>query len=344
MAELNTAEFPQADKLEQVGRTVVAVSQGKHQDVEIEKFLHLHSRGRQGRYYRKAAETLGLLENRRNNSTLTPRGAEFAATCPDPASQTEFLARCIIEAPIFKNALRYIGDERPTEEQLKKWFYNNYHGNSHTAGRRFSTFRNYILETGLVSFEGNRARLGRFREGLLLSTLPEPPDLPAPGIEGSFHSNLPGMPEAKTNGPRDYEVDSELIEWANLAHWKLVISKSSYLRTEKKAGTSNNKHIDLFAERGEDHIIYEMKSVDPQGTNLEAQVRKAVSQLYEYRYRYHKPNAFLCIVTNYKMPEGHWLADYLANDRHIAYEWTEDFETFSCDACSGKLLGPFSPG
>jgi hypothetical protein len=91
-------------------------------------------------------------------------------------------------------------------------------------------------------------------------------------------------------------------------------------------------------------FIFEMKSSDK--SIIVDQVRKAVSQLYEYRYRhrYHseKPireNAVLVIVLQQSPDEPSWLKEYLLFDRHIAVCWLrEDQSRFDCfDECQPIL-------
>lgn len=89
-------------------------------------------------------------------------------------------------------------------------------------------------------------------------------------------------------------------------------------------------------------FIFEIKSSD--ALIIVDQVRKAVSQLYEYRYRYYssgqiRKNAVLVIVLQ-QSPDDHlWLKDYLLFDRHIAVCWlTEDNSRFDCfDECQPIL-------
>ena len=103
-----------------------------------------------------------------------------------------------------------------------------------------------------------------------------------------------------------------------------------------------NSQIDLYSHNEGSLVIYEMKSVE--SDNLHAQARKAISQLYEYRYIFGEPAATLCIVTNARAKKDEaWLVDYLAKDRAIAYEWTDDFVNFHCDNSSLALLGDFAP-
>lgn len=89
-------------------------------------------------------------------------------------------------------------------------------------------------------------------------------------------------------------------------------------------------------------FLFEMKSSDE--SIIVEQVRKAVSQLYEYRYRHYqdrkiKENAVLVIVLQ-QLPDAQaWLKDYLLFDRRIAVCWLrEDSSRFDCfDECQPIL-------
>ncbi|WP_373529118.1 hypothetical protein [Nostoc sp.] len=89
-------------------------------------------------------------------------------------------------------------------------------------------------------------------------------------------------------------------------------------------------------------FIFEMKSSDD--SIAVEQVRKAVAQLYEYRYRYYregqiKQNALLIIVLQNSLKSYAWMKDYLLFDRHIAVCWLkEDGDEFDCfDECRAIL-------
>jgi hypothetical protein len=91
-------------------------------------------------------------------------------------------------------------------------------------------------------------------------------------------------------------------------------------------------------------FIFEMKSSDD-SIAIE-QVRKAVAQLYEYRYRYYrerqiKQNAILVLVLQSSLNNHVWMKDYLLLDRHIAVCWLkEDSDEFDCfDECR-EILDP----
>lgn len=89
-------------------------------------------------------------------------------------------------------------------------------------------------------------------------------------------------------------------------------------------------------------FIFEMKISD--ASIIVEQVRKAVSQLYEYRYRYYnsgkiRENAVLVIVLQKSPDEQPWLKEYLLFDRRIAVCWLrEDNSRFDCfDECQPIL-------
>lgn len=335
---VTTADFPQADRLEQVGKVAVAIAKGKRADEEIETFIGLDSGGRQGRYYRLAAEVLGLIQNQHNYAVLTPLGAEFA-TLSTAAARMDFLARCLVETPVFHEALRYIHSHNPTDNQLKIWFRTFYPGASSTADRRFHTFISYLRDAGLLQTQQAKNVLKKYAGGVVRNTTPTKQGLTRRKLQQSPLASA----TAASNGFIRYDVDAQKMERANQIHWQLIDGKSSFLDAHGFEPYAN-EHIDLYTDAKGDVVLYEMKSVNSEGSNLLSQVRKAVSQLYEYRYIFEEPKARLCIVTNHGISKtDDWLLTYLGKDRNIAYEWTQDFTNFQCNSESSSLLGIFSP-
>lgn len=332
---VQTADFPQADRLEQVGGVATAISKGWHADSDIEDFIGLDSGGRQGRYYRLAAETLGLIQNSQNHAVLTPLGDEYAKLTTK-AAQKEFLAQCLLETEVFQTGLQYIQDQKPDYAKLQTWFKGYYPGAAGTAGRRFATFFSYITDTGLVGLSGSGYVVKKF-QGAVVKQKSKSTTTLAGKAATKTTTNAPPM---SGTGVIQFEVSEQKRERANHTHWKLVAAKSAFLAT-KGLPAFENPQVDLFSRAGSDVVMYEMKSVA--SSNLHAQARKAISQLYEYRYIFSEPSARLCIVTNTPISKADaWLVDYLAKDRLIAYEWTEDFSQFQCEKSSVPLLGPFA--
>jgi len=334
---VTTSDFPQADRLEQVGKVALAVANGCRADDEIEDYIGLGSAGRQGRYYRRAAEILGLISTYQNHSSLTPLGHEYSTLTSDGA-RTDFLAQCLLETPVFKAALDYIYKYKPSESKLKVWFRSYYPGESSTANRRFVTFRNYLYECNLVGNLNSQIVLSKF-SGALTKKQSTGYEL----LTGNLVNDKPVKITSKiTSEVISMDIDAQKMERANQIHWNLITAKSTFL-DHRGWSAYENEHIDLYASSASNNIlIYEMKSISE--TNLISQVRKAVAQLYEYRFVFSVPDANLCIVTNAPIPKNEsWLTDYLTKDRKIAHEWSEDFENFECHEDSRAILGEFAP-
>lgn len=331
---VSTSDFPQADRLNQVGLVAEAIHNGCETDSDIENYIGLNSEGRQGRYYRLSAEILGLIVNTQNQAQLTPLGAEYAGLTT-PAAQSDFLARCLVDTDVFKNALSYIHEHEPTDQQLKLWFRNFYPGAQSTADRRFITFQRYLEATELIKVKNGKNVVAKYVGGIIKKSIST--DLELTGKKAGATK----APNFASSGNMTFNIDLQKREKANQIHWQLIDAKSSFLNT---AGLESfeNKHIDLFSRKDDQTILYEMKSITASGSNTVPQVRKAISQLYEYRYIFNEPKARLCIVTNSELKnENAWIANYLSKDRMIAYEWTEDFVNFSCPKNAEPLLGEF---
>ncbi|TRY23339.1 hypothetical protein FOI68_21380 [Brevibacillus sp. LEMMJ03] len=70
---LSSKEVPQADVLHDVIRTVRFVQQNKGSTYSMIA-RHIKKGDRQGRYYRHAAQLLGLIDNRNNYAWILPTG------------------------------------------------------------------------------------------------------------------------------------------------------------------------------------------------------------------------------------------------------------------------------
>jgi len=144
---LDTSDFLQADDVKKVILTIQAVANGCHTDDAIERCINVDSEGRQGRYYRLAAQKLGFVTLAdHNNTQLTAQGAAFAQQTA--AQQLLLMRSAIMSLPVFVAAVAYMQQHRPTSEQLKQWFVNYYPGEESTAERRFSTLLKYLRYCG----------------------------------------------------------------------------------------------------------------------------------------------------------------------------------------------------
>lgn len=120
----------------------------------------------------------------------------------------------------------------------------------------------------------------------------------------------------------DPEVTNIRRQRRNLAHKELIDKMEMWLKGLGVA-SKENEHIDLFAKLpSKQAFIFEMKSG---GESLLEQIRKGLSQLYEYRYRYKDQigydNVSLCLVLPEQPQSIPWVTEYLCDDREINICW-----------------------
>jgi hypothetical protein len=115
-------------------------------------------------------------------------------------------------------------------------------------------------------------------------------------------------------------------EKANREHGRILSRIASIIRVNNDK-VFENVFIDLLAVIEAQDFIFEVKSNNTK--NALSQIRKAVAQLYEYRYRSNRPDAILCIVLQMK-PLQDWVIDYLVKDRDIMICWMVDDFRFEC--------------
>lgn len=158
----------------------------------------------------------------------------------------------------------------------------------------------------------------------------EKPVVPLPVAEiYPFRPRTGELPTPKPYDRRKELADPELTkikrQRRNLAHKELINMMESWLRG-LGANPQENDHIDLFAKiPGDGSFIFEMKSG---GDSLLEQIRKGLSQLYEYRYRYRNSiddnSISLCLVLPENPTSIPWVIDYLCNDREINVCWFDE--------------------
>jgi hypothetical protein len=149
----------------------------------------------------------------------------------------------------------------------------------------------------------------------------------------SFQSNLPRafIPSGIMADPYETIIRREK---ANREHARILNMLAALLRF-RYADVFENTFIDLFVDADGQPFIFEVKSNNCR--NVLSQIRKAIAQLYEYRYRRSQPQAKLCIVLQEKPPQE-WVIDYLLNDRKIMVCWLVDDVRLECPADCHKTL------
>ena len=90
----------------------------------------------------------------------------------------------------------------------------------------------------------------------------------------------------------------------------------------------SNRFVDAFCRLKSGPALFEVKSITD--ANAVHQVRSALAQLYEYRFRHQIRGASLWIVLSARPTIDSWLVDYLETDRDVRVLWVVD----------GNLAGP----
>ncbi len=153
-----------------------------------------------------------------------------------------------------------------------------------------------------------------------------PPPLPLPTFPLKEREPLLPLPKRSDRvvDSADPEVTRIKRQRRNLAHKTLLDTLDDFLRT-KGATPLQNPHIDLYAAIPNDgSFIFEVKSG---GENLLDQIRKGISQLYEYRFRYREnipKEVKLCLVLPASPDQIPWLSEYLCVDRGICMCWFDN--------------------
>jgi len=147
---------------------------------------------------------------------------------------------------------------------------------------------------------------------------------------------------SRTYNSNESTADPELTrlkrQKSNAYHRFLVKKVEEQLRARGCKKPKDNIYIDLAGELNGIKILFEMKSCN--SNNVISQIRKAVSQVYEYRYRYAhefpQESTLLCIVAQ-ERPDD-WLLNYLINDRDINVIWLEGDINLACASDCNELI------
>jgi len=330
-------EIPQADILSDVLKTVVGVSSGISSYQEIARYIE--KVGRQGRYYRKAAEIIGLIETPTSNSSvLTPLGVELLDTGVS------------ITNPIFINAILNI---RLFQRLIPFLELNNLHGLTRNeiidfiilvsdlantmAIRRVSSVVSWLEEINIVEKRDDRyfivnSTINDNVEILHFTNIDEP--LLPRNNELLEYQTVTQRAERAQESILIYR-DMATTDRADNAHRNLVNIISERI---KLAGQipRYNQLIDLATKYNGENYIFEMKSITED--NVRKQLRSGLSQLYEYQYLQNLEGSNLVLVIEKELPIScRWMIDYLENNRNIYLIWDGDDNLYGTAATTEKF-------
>jgi|SRR5579872_1717640 len=318
-------DIPQADVLDDVVRTVEAVGRGAQTFQDIARALGKVDR--QGRYYRRAAEILGFIRNDLNRAELTARGRAFL---DHPHDRNHLLAEAVLKSRLIQRVLPFFeaaGTRGISRTQMERFIEEVTQpvGES-MIPRRVSTVLSWLERIRMVRERHNRFSLrGELPAGVDIVHYEnsDEPLFPKRYDLDEYTEVARKAREAK--GYLNVLIDDAARERADAAHRMLTNLVAAKIRD---AGSipKNNRFIDLSAAISEDLYLFEMKSTTD--GNMHSQIRRAISQLYEYRYLQQVPAAKLVIVIENPPPlEKKWIVDYVVNDRKLLIAWDGDRKT-----------------
>jgi len=249
--------------------------------------------------------------------------------------------RALLTNPAIHAVLAFIhasGTSGVTEADVANFLTTIARVNHTTAQRREATIRAWLVGADLVASQNDRLVATIAPERVLIrdadnSVIGKPMALLKPLVTPRT-AKVPSPPGVSIG----YVIDAATHERARREHQRLVEAMAATI-TAFGAVPEANKYVDLAATIDSKHYLFEMKSTTSE--SLHAQVRRAIAQLYEYRYLQELPTGVLCLVLD-RRPEGRngWLVAYLEEDRGIAVCWLEASGKFACSAVSGQQL-PF---
>lgn len=149
--KLSINQVPQADELGKVIATVDAVYNECKTDVQIADYVGFTDR--QGRYYRFAAEILGLLENLSNNATLTTVGKDFIVL--DDENRLKKIRTILKQNNLFAIVLNHIENQEEglNRKQILRFLFEHIEGAQSTIERRYNTVINWLVNSSLIKLD-----------------------------------------------------------------------------------------------------------------------------------------------------------------------------------------------
>lgn len=327
------SEIPQADNLDDVVNVAYAVNDGARTFQDIAVFINKVDR--QGRYYRLAAEILGLVRNSQNNSELTELGQELVSS--DEQRKKEIVRSAVLGAHVFQRMIPFFDLHRDgaTREQLESFVGQVTETTESMVHRRTSTLVSWLEKIELLRRDGD---LYKINTSQIVTT----PVLQFPDDE-PLVPNSADLREYKTVQERAIRAgeviqvmrDQAAFDRANATHTTLLNLVADRLRIGGVI-PRNNRLVDLAAFVGDRSFLFEMKSTT--NSNARSQVREGLSQLYEYRYLQNLPSATLVLVISDQLAsKDSWIQEYLEGDRGVHLIWDGSNQLFASDNTKREL-------
>ncbi len=330
-----STEIPQADVLDDVVKVAKAVYNGATTFQEIAGFFKKVER--QGRYYRLAAEILGLIHNDRNHAMLTPIGKRLVHA--NKKERIQILRSLIMKTRLFQRVIAFleIKTNGVTKQELQAYISEV----TEPVGpsmlpRRVSTTLSWLTVTDMLrESEGKYFLSSSAFQNLPVTEFKEisEPILPKTGRLDEYRDAQ--IRTQKAEQEINFTIDMVKRERANSEHRKLINFVANQI---KKIGAipRANQLIDLASRIDSASYIFEMKSLTE--SNARSQIRHGISQLYEYRYLQNSKDSILVLVLEKELPSTErWMQDYLESDRNIKVVWDGNNKLYASKKTQDEL-------
>lgn len=311
----------QADSLDREISAILSVSSGAQTDKDIAKAIGNLS-DRQGRYYRLAGENLGFLRRSgANASELAPLGKNFVQA--SIGARRDLLVQAVLANPLFQRLLPFLeakGTTGASRKELRDFLDSvAVLGTESMVKRRVSSYASWLVELGLAKKSGNNLVVGQLPAAAPLVRYESDDEPIFPNRYDLKEYQEQARRVASKQEAVAYYVDHAKRERATTSHETLVNLMAERLR-QRGAIPKANRYVDLSARWEGDDYLFEMKSTTED--NPHSQIRRGLSQLYEYRYIQNVEKAKLVLVIENPLPkQNQWMEDYLLNDRGVLLVW-----------------------
>ncbi len=314
---IQSSEIPQADVLSDVVRVVDSVHTGAKTFQDIARYIN--KVGRQGRYYRLAAEILGFIKNERNSARLTPLGNRFVESSQN--EKESILLSAVLNARLFQRMIPFfeVHPEGITRTQLEGFLSKVTQPVGPTMlPRRVSTILSWLEDVNVIQHDTGRYKLIRVPEAVAITKFGDYEPLIPKAEDLTEYQTVQSRTRAASTHV-SVLINQAATERANRAHSNLVNILAERIR---RAGAlpRYNSFIDLASRINNRPYIFEMKSLTSR--NARTQIRHGLSQLFEYRYIQNLPEAELVLVVERTLPRNvDWMRIYLESDMKIKLIW-----------------------
>jgi hypothetical protein len=136
---------------------------------------------------------------------------------------------------------------------------------------------------------------------------------------GRMVSQKSELDHRPANLKKSVTYDAVKTERASAVHQRTLENLNSFLRA-RGFRVECNVYVDAYTRLKTGPAFFEIKSISPE--NELTQVRNALSQLYEYRFRHKLEGATLWIVLS-SPPVQSWMSEYFVLDREVFLLWIE---------------------